>query len=109
MDLIDMEDNSINAKVMNSLAVTTDDFRRALSQSNPSGLWETVAQELLTMWFGQASVCKIFDKTHQVALSVLFIDELDSITKAHSGNTGDNGRIADRVISQILTDGWHVN
>ncbi|CAB1319870.1 unnamed protein product, partial [Coregonus sp. 'balchen'] len=47
MDLIDLEDETIDAEVMNSLAVTMDDFRWALSQSNPSALRETVVEGVL--------------------------------------------------------------
>jgi transitional endoplasmic reticulum ATPase len=38
MDLIDLEDESIDAEVLDSLAVTQENFRWALSKSNPSAL-----------------------------------------------------------------------
>uniref|UniRef100_A0ABI7XMA1 Transitional endoplasmic reticulum ATPase n=1 Tax=Felis catus TaxID=9685 RepID=A0ABI7XMA1_FELCA len=50
MDLIDLEDETIDAEVMNSLAVTMDDFRWALSQSNPSALRETVVEVPQVTW-----------------------------------------------------------
>ncbi|KAK3514861.1 hypothetical protein QTP70_033796 [Hemibagrus guttatus] len=50
MDLIDLEDETIDAEVMNSLAVTMDDFRWALSQSNPSALRETVVEVPNITW-----------------------------------------------------------
>uniref|UniRef100_A0A673K9J9 Transitional endoplasmic reticulum ATPase n=1 Tax=Sinocyclocheilus rhinocerous TaxID=307959 RepID=A0A673K9J9_9TELE len=50
MDLIDLEDETIDAEVMNSLAVTMDDFRWALSQSNPSALRETIVEVPNITW-----------------------------------------------------------
>ncbi|XP_022072805.1 transitional endoplasmic reticulum ATPase isoform X1 [Acanthochromis polyacanthus] len=48
--LIDLEDESIDADLLNSLAVTMDDFQWALSQSNPSALRETVAEVPQVSW-----------------------------------------------------------
>lgn len=50
MTLIDLEDDTIDADLLNSLAVTMDDFQWALSQSNPSALRETVAEVPQVSW-----------------------------------------------------------
>ncbi|KAM8772236.1 transitional endoplasmic reticulum ATPase isoform 1-T1 [Acanthopagrus schlegelii] len=50
MILIDLEDESIDADLLNSLAVTMDDFQWALSQSNPSALRETCAEVPQVSW-----------------------------------------------------------
>uniref|UniRef100_A0A671PBM3 Transitional endoplasmic reticulum ATPase n=1 Tax=Sinocyclocheilus anshuiensis TaxID=1608454 RepID=A0A671PBM3_9TELE len=50
MILIDLEDDSIDADLLNSLAVTMDDFKWALSQSNPSALRETVVEVPQVNW-----------------------------------------------------------
>ncbi|XP_073803323.1 transitional endoplasmic reticulum ATPase isoform X3 [Danio rerio] len=50
MTLIDLEDDSIDADLLNSLAVTMDDFKWALSQSNPSALRETVVEVPHVNW-----------------------------------------------------------
>uniref|UniRef100_F6VLN4 Transitional endoplasmic reticulum ATPase n=1 Tax=Ciona intestinalis TaxID=7719 RepID=F6VLN4_CIOIN len=50
MDLIDLEDENIDAEVMNNLAVTMDDFRFAMSHSNPSALRETVVEVPNITW-----------------------------------------------------------
>ncbi|KHN26899.1 Cell division control protein 48 like E [Glycine soja] len=106
MDVIDLEDESIDAEVLNSMAVSNEHFHTALGTSNPFALRETVVEvpnvswedigglenvkrelqelvrgpEFLTMWFGEseANVREIFDKARQSAPCVLF-DELDSI------------------------------
>lgn len=43
MDVIDLEDESIDAEILNSMAVTNEHFQTALGTSNPSALRETVS------------------------------------------------------------------
>lgn len=43
MDVIDLEDETIDAEVLNSMAVTNEHFQTALGSSNPSALRETVS------------------------------------------------------------------
>jgi transitional endoplasmic reticulum ATPase len=50
MDLIDLEDESIDAEVLESMAVTMDHFRTALGTSNPSALRETVVEVPTVTW-----------------------------------------------------------
>ncbi|XP_071454734.1 transitional endoplasmic reticulum ATPase TER94 [Hetaerina americana] len=50
MDLIDLEDDQIDAEVLNSLAVTMDNFRFAMGKSTPSALRETVVEVPTVTW-----------------------------------------------------------
>merc|ERR1711953_434004 len=50
MDLIDLEEETIDAEVMDALAVTNEDFKFALGQSNPSALRETVVEVPNVSW-----------------------------------------------------------
>merc|ERR1719398_207998 len=50
MDLIDLEDETIDASVMDLLAVTMENFRTALGTSNPSALRETVVEVPNVTW-----------------------------------------------------------
>jgi len=50
MDLIDLEDESIDAEVLESMAVTMDHFRTSLGTSNPSALRETVVEVPTVTW-----------------------------------------------------------
>ncbi|XP_046388727.1 transitional endoplasmic reticulum ATPase TER94 isoform X2 [Ischnura elegans] len=50
MDLIDLEDDQIDAEVLNSLAVTMDNFRYAMGKSTPSALRETVVEVPTVTW-----------------------------------------------------------
>lgn len=50
MDLIDLEEETIDADVLNSLAVNMANFRWALQKSSPSALRETVVEVPNTTW-----------------------------------------------------------
>jgi len=50
MDLIDLEEDQIDAEVLNSLAVTMENFRFAMGKSTPSALRETVVEVPNVSW-----------------------------------------------------------
>jgi transitional endoplasmic reticulum ATPase len=50
MELIDLEEDSIDAEVLDSLAVSMDNFRHALGISNPSALRETIVEVPTITW-----------------------------------------------------------
>lgn len=50
MDLIDLEEDTIDAEVLDSLAVTQDHFRYAMSIQSPSSLRETVVEIPTVSW-----------------------------------------------------------
>ena len=50
MDLIDIEDEEIDAEILDSMAVNQDHFRHALGVSNPSSLRETVVEVPNISW-----------------------------------------------------------
>jgi transitional endoplasmic reticulum ATPase len=50
MDLIDIEDEQIDAEILDSMAVSQDHFRHALGQSNPSSLRETIVEVPNISW-----------------------------------------------------------
>ena len=50
MELIDLEDENIDAEVLDSLAVTNENFRFALEVSNPSALRETMVEVPNVKW-----------------------------------------------------------
>lgn len=50
MDLIDLEEDTIDAEVLDSLAVTMENFRYSLGVSNPSALRETVVEVPTVKW-----------------------------------------------------------
>lgn len=50
MDIIDLEDDTIDAEILDSLAVTQDHFKFALGASNPSALRETAVEVPNVTW-----------------------------------------------------------
>ncbi|CAN1252997.1 Cell division cycle protein 48 homolog [Linum perenne] len=50
MDVIDLEDDTIDAEILNSMAVTNEHFQTALGTSNPSALRETVVEVPNCSW-----------------------------------------------------------
>ncbi|GLT56821.1 hypothetical protein SLA2020_298370 [Shorea laevis] len=50
MDLVDLGDKSIDAEILNSMAVTNEHFQTALATSNPSALRETVVEVPNVTW-----------------------------------------------------------
>jgi len=50
MDLIDLDEDTIDAEILDSLGVTMENFRFALGANNPSALRETVVEIPTTTW-----------------------------------------------------------
>jgi transitional endoplasmic reticulum ATPase len=50
MEFIDIEDDKIDAEVLNAMCVTMDHFRTSLSVSNPSALRETLVEVPTVTW-----------------------------------------------------------
>jgi transitional endoplasmic reticulum ATPase len=50
MDMIDLDEDTIDAAVLDSLAVTMDNFRHALGACNPSALRETIVEVPNVSW-----------------------------------------------------------
>lgn len=59
MDVIDLEDETIDAEILNSMAVTNEHFQTALGTSNPSALRETVSF-VLSFFFSILVVISIY-------------------------------------------------
>jgi transitional endoplasmic reticulum ATPase len=59
--------------------------------------------ELISKWVGESEkhVREIFKKARQVAPSIIFFDEFDSISKMRGSSIGDSG---DKVVNQLLTE-----
>lgn len=57
MDVIDLEDDTIDAEILNSMSVSNEHFQTALGTSNPSALRETVSVFLLHPSEGVIEIC----------------------------------------------------
>lgn len=50
MDIIDIEDDTIDAEILNALAVSNEHFKFANNNTNPSSLRETVVEIPNVTW-----------------------------------------------------------
>jgi transitional endoplasmic reticulum ATPase len=50
MDIIDIDDDTIDTEVLNALSVTNDHFKFAMGSTNPSSLRETVVEIPNVTW-----------------------------------------------------------
>lgn len=81
MDVIDLEDEEIDAEVLNSMAVTNEHFQTALGASNPSALRETVSDK----------VSYLFYLFFWMLLRIYFAVEYPRMTNLFSRFTGCGG------------------
>jgi len=65
MDLIDLDEDTIDAEVLDSLGVTMENFRFALGASNPSALRETVVETPNVKWEDIGGLEKIKDELRE--------------------------------------------
>ena len=65
MDLIDLDEDTIDAEVLDSLGVTMENFRFALGASNPSALRETVVEVPNVKWDDIGGLEKIKDELRE--------------------------------------------
>lgn len=59
MDVIDLEDDEIDAEILDSMAVTNDHFKFAMETSNPSALRETVVETPNVTWDDIGGLTKV--------------------------------------------------
>ena len=60
MDLINLDKDTIDTEVLDSLSVTMDNFRFALGTSNPSALRETVVEVPTITWDNVGGLEKVW-------------------------------------------------
>ena len=61
--------------------------------------------EILSKWVGESekAIRKIFERARQVAPTIVFFDEIDSIAPAR-GIRHDTSGVTDRIVNQLLTE-----
>ncbi len=82
-------------KTLLAKAVATESEANFISIKGP---------EVLSKWVGESErgIREIFRKARQVAPSIIFFDEIDSLASARGRNSGTN--VTERVVNQILTE-----
>jgi len=83
-------------KTLMAKAVATEAGANFISVKGP---------EVLTMWVGESErkVREIFRRAKQVAPSIIFFDELDSLA-SRRGADASGTRVTENIVSQILTE-----
>ncbi|MDO5843794.1 MAG: CDC48 family AAA ATPase [Methanocorpusculum sp.] len=77
---------------------------KAVANESGANFIAVKGPQLLSKWVGESekAVRDMFKKARQVAPSVIFFDEIDSLTPARSG--GDSSHVTENVLNQILTE-----
>jgi transitional endoplasmic reticulum ATPase len=63
------------------------------------------SSDLLSKWYGESEqqIARLFARARQVAPTVIFIDELDSLVPARGGGLGEP-QVTERVVNTILSE-----
>lgn len=77
---------------------------KAVANESEANFISIKGPEVLSKWVGESekAVREVFRKARQASPTIIFFDELDSITPVRGGR-GDS-QVTERVISQILTE-----
>lgn len=89
MDVIDLEDDEIDAAVLDSMAVTQEHFKTALGISNPSALRETVVEVRSAglLHCCPHAACFLFSLAQQCPQPALFMhlgERISCVAKIHA-------------------------
>ena len=78
---------------------------KAVANESEANFISIKGPEVLSKWVGESekAVREVFRKARQAAPTIIFFDELDSITPVRGSGFGGS-QVTERVISQILTE-----
>jgi transitional endoplasmic reticulum ATPase len=78
---------------------------KAVANESEANFISIKGPEVLSKWVGESekAIREVFRKARQAAPTIIFFDELDSITPVRGSGMGSS-QVTERVISQILTE-----
>ncbi|MDY0959319.1 CDC48 family AAA ATPase [Sphingomonas sp. CFBP8993] len=78
---------------------------KAVAREAEANFIATKSSDLLSKWYGESEqqITKLFARARQVAPTVIFIDELDSLVPARGGGLGEP-QVTERVVNTILAE-----
>ncbi len=78
---------------------------KAVAREAQANFIATKSSDLLSKWYGESEqqIARLFARARQVAPTVVFIDELDSLVPARGGESGEPA-VTDRVVNTILAE-----
>ena len=76
---------------------------KATARESEANFIATKSSDLLSKWYGESEqqIARLFARARQVAPTVIFIDELDSLVPARGGGLGEP-QVTERVVNTIL-------
>jgi transitional endoplasmic reticulum ATPase len=78
---------------------------KAVAREAEANFIATKSSDLLSKWYGESEqqIARLFQRARQVAPTVIFIDELDSLVPAR-GSGGGEPQVTERVVNTILAE-----
>jgi transitional endoplasmic reticulum ATPase len=78
---------------------------KAVAREAQANFIATKSSDLLSKWYGESEqqIARLFARARQVAPTVLFIDELDSLVPARGNGMGEP-QVTERVVNTILAE-----
>ena len=78
---------------------------KAVAREAEANFMSTKSSDLLSKWYGESEqqVARLFRRARQVAPTVIFIDEIDSLVPARGRGLGEPA-VTDRVVNTILSE-----
>ena len=78
---------------------------KAVAREAEANFIATKSSDLLSKWYGESEqqITRLFQRARQVAPTVIFIDELDSLVPAR-GSGGGEPQVTERVVNTILAE-----
>jgi transitional endoplasmic reticulum ATPase len=78
---------------------------RAVAKESEANFIAAKASDLLSKWYGESEkqVSRLFGRARQVAPTVLFLDEIDSLAPERGGGIGEPA-VTERVVNTLLAE-----
>ncbi len=78
---------------------------KAVAREAQANFIATKSSDLLSKWYGESEqqIARLFSRARQVAPTVIFIDELDSLAPARGGSMGEPN-VTERVVNTLLAE-----
>jgi transitional endoplasmic reticulum ATPase len=78
---------------------------KATAKESEANFIATKSSDLLSKWYGESEqqIARLFARARQVAPTIIFIDELDSLVPARGGGMGEP-QVTERVVNTILAE-----
>jgi transitional endoplasmic reticulum ATPase len=78
---------------------------KAVAREAEANFIATKSSDLLSKWYGESErqIARLFQRARQVAPTVIFIDEIDSMAPARGGGMGEPA-VTERVVNTLLAE-----